>query len=203
MMKRWAGACRAQIGACLRDRRGASAVEFAIVISPFLLTVFFLFQMALSLFWVQSLETSTQAAARAIRTGVVQQAGLSVDQFKQQELCPNLALGLNCSNVTVSVNPVERTWQQARVRGSYAYIDKTRPSLIPAQTDQTAANYCPGGPGDIVFVDAIYRAPVFTPSFWPSSTVTMDNGRRVIVLRATAVVMNEPFQVAGGGIPPC
>ena len=68
----------AQAACCagLPDRRGAAAVEFALVAPPFLALLFAILELALVFFASQALETVTQDSSRLIMTGQAQTAGL-------------------------------------------------------------------------------------------------------------------------------
>ena len=190
----WRVTCgRAALARLLKGDRGAVAVEFALVSIPFVMTVLFILQMALTFFWIQCVEISTVQAARSIRIGAVQEEGLSAEQFKANKLCPFLRAGMDCSRVVVSIYPVEKEWDAARTKGVYRYIDKSVPKLQPAVLDQSAATYCPGGPGDMVFVDVVYKAPAFMGLLAPTGYVTTVAGERVLVLRGTTTIMNEPY----------
>lgn len=71
-----------------RDSRGVVALEFGIVVFPFLLLVFGVITVGLYYFQISSVESAALQAARAIRTGQMQQsqgayAGMTTDAQKK------------------------------------------------------------------------------------------------------------------------
>jgi Flp pilus assembly protein TadG len=58
-----------------RDRKGATAVEFAFVAAPFFLLVFAILEIALIFFASAIIEEAVADAARDIRTGELQSSG--------------------------------------------------------------------------------------------------------------------------------
>src|ERR1700730_8357794 len=95
-----------------KDESGATAVEFAIVALPFVMLLFGVMTICLYFFTYFSLENATWDAARAIRTGQVQQslgayAGKVTVQERQTEfraaLCHYAPAVINCGNAVVIV----------------------------------------------------------------------------------------------------
>src|SRR5688572_11579275 len=86
-----------------RDKRGATVVEFALLVLPFLALMLAIFETFLLLFASQTFETATQRGARLIRTGQAQAAGYDAEEFKA-EICEAMALLFNCmDNLRVDV----------------------------------------------------------------------------------------------------
>src|SRR5580704_10415664 len=88
-----------------RGRRGAAAVEFAMVSIPFLALTFGIIEIGLIYFMAVALENATDMAAREIRTGQLQQAGGATAASFKTLVCSNLSwLGGSCaSNLNVNV----------------------------------------------------------------------------------------------------
>lgn len=86
---------RRQIAATGRDDSGATAVEFALVGLPFLMMLFGILGVGLFFFTTFSLENAVEQAARPIRTGEAQTAGLTRDQFKA-DVCSRLPVSTDC-----------------------------------------------------------------------------------------------------------
>jgi Flp pilus assembly protein TadG len=72
--------------AALRNTDGVAAIEFAMVSLPFFMMMFGLILVGLYFFTTFTLENAVEQAARLIRTGQVQQQGMSADDFKL-EVC--------------------------------------------------------------------------------------------------------------------
>lgn len=78
------------ITAFIAETRGVTAVEFALVAPLLLATILFIMSIGYMLFMSESLDYATQKAARLIKTGQVQAAGLTQAQFVAQDICPLL-----------------------------------------------------------------------------------------------------------------
>ncbi|MEL6370695.1 MAG: TadE/TadG family type IV pilus assembly protein [Pseudomonadota bacterium] len=74
----------------LRDKSGSSAVEFAILIGPFLALMFSTFEIGWYYFANSRMDTVTLDAARLIRTGDVQGINMTSEQFFREVVCPEL-----------------------------------------------------------------------------------------------------------------
>ncbi len=67
----------------LRNERGSTAIEFAMVMPPFLVLVLGILTIALQFFTTVMLEVSVQTASRKLRTGAAQAQGLNLGDFKK------------------------------------------------------------------------------------------------------------------------
>lgn len=67
----------------VRDTRGATAVEFGLVVGPFILLLTVIMVVGLQFFTINALERGVTAAARKLRTGEAQKAGLTFDDFRK------------------------------------------------------------------------------------------------------------------------
>ncbi len=79
-----------------RNTDGMAAVEFAMVSLPFFMMVFGLIVVGLYYFTTFTLENAVEQAARLIRTGQVQQQGMSADDFKL-EVCKRTPQYVDCN----------------------------------------------------------------------------------------------------------
>ena len=87
-----------------RARQGAMAVEFAMVILPFLGLLFATVELGMMFLVSTTMESSAQEAARTVRTGQFQTAGLTQTDYKNS-ICNNLGwLSSDCqANLYVDV----------------------------------------------------------------------------------------------------
>jgi Flp pilus assembly protein TadG len=84
-----------------KNQDGFTAVEFALVIGPFLAILFAIMEVALVYFATFSLENATEQAARLIRTGQAQ--GFSANDFKDS-VCDRVPAFMDCdSDLVVDV----------------------------------------------------------------------------------------------------
>jgi Flp pilus assembly protein TadG len=180
-----------------RDRRGAVAVEFGMVAPALIFAIVAIFQIGYNYFVLSGLDAASHAGARAIMTGAVQQAGLTASQFKANIICPNLPSTMPCSQVVVNVsvvltNPTPlgltskvTTLPAPAVKPTnyYSYVTSNQSGLIFPSTTQASDTFCPGYAGDVVLVQVLYPAPMFTKilnsanssSLWQMSTSTFVN----------------------------
>jgi hypothetical protein len=87
----WTPSARTLFKRWRRDRSGTTAIEFAFVALPFLMLLFGIMGVGLYFFTTFSLENAVEQTGRLIRTGQVQQGGMTEQQFKQKvcELAPS------------------------------------------------------------------------------------------------------------------
>lgn len=86
----------------LLNSSGSTAVEFAIVLGPFLLFVFGVFAIGLHYLATNSLERAVFSASRVIRTGSAQKSNMTVNEFKQM-ICTEAAPHIDCNKLQVHV----------------------------------------------------------------------------------------------------
>lgn len=162
----------------LRHRKGATAVEFAMISVPFFALLMAVVETALVFFANQVLETGVHEAARLIRTGQAQSQGFSETQFRQ-EICDRITSMFTCANVKTDV----------RTYASFAAANLNKPLDNDGNLVENFA-YQPGGASEIVVVRAYYEWPTFVPNLG-LGVGEMANGNRLLV--STAAFRNEPF----------
>ena len=162
-----------------RNRRGAAAVEFALVAPLFFGVLFAIIEMALVFFASQILETVTQDTARLIMTGQAQGAGFTQAQFKNA-VCAKLVTMFDCVN-GVSIDVQSYT--------AFSSVNVTDP-IDSGKNFVPPNNYLPGGPGDIVVVRLFYKWPLFVTGLGFNVANLSGNKR---LLTATAAFQNEPY----------
>ncbi len=163
-----------------RDRRGATAVEFALVVVPFVALMFAIIETALCFFAGQTLETALMNASRAIRTGQAQSASFSAADFKTS-ICNQLTYLFNCSgNLYVSVQTF----------ANFSSITLTTPTDANGNLMTTGYPYAAGNGSSIVLVRAYYEWPVFINTLG-NNLANEPDGKHLLV--ATVAFQNEPF----------
>jgi Flp pilus assembly protein TadG len=162
-----------------RSRGGATAVEFAMVALPFFFLLFAIFDISLMFFASTTLENGIVAAARKIRTGEVQAANITADQFRNI-ICDDISMLLACDGrLAIDVRKYQ-SFSKAKYEPA---LDKNG-NLIGAM------KFEPGSAGDVVVVRAFYVWPVFTPTLGVKFA-NMADGHRL--LEASFAFRNEPF----------
>jgi Flp pilus assembly protein TadG len=160
-----------------RDRKGAAAIEFAMIGIPFLMMLFAIIETAMMFFATQVLESATQDSARLIMTGQAQLGAMSASQFKAN-LCARLVGLFDCTNgVDIEVTSYP----------TFAAVNPTNPLNNGVYTPPSG--YSPGSAGQIVVVRTFYQWPVFVSGFGYNPGNVNGNKR---LLGAVAAFRNEP-----------
>jgi len=179
------------------DVRGATAVEFALVFPLLILTILFVMSIGYILFMSQALDYATQKAARQIKTGQVQTAGLTQTQFLTTVVCPLLPSLFNCNNVIVNVQtmgtitsvPNDSNYPNEYL--SFVNASSTGLTLPPLSNSQT--KYAPGQGQCYIYLQVVYPVPLWLAVLSASAVATTFNNQKVYLIMATATFLNEPF----------
>ena len=177
---------RNRFASFIKDRTGATAVEFAIVAAPFLALIIALIQTFLVFFAQSHLESVVQQASRQIMTGQTQSqtsgdTALQAQTAFQQTVCNQVVILFSCSGLMVDVQ-VATSWSSANTSAPTLTYNAQG---IVSNTWQ----FNPGNAGDIVVVRVMYLWPVFMGPLGFNLS-NQPNGSRMIM--ATAAFQNEP-----------
>jgi Flp pilus assembly pilin Flp len=173
-----------------RDRRGITAVEFALVAPVFFVLLFAIIETAMVFFAGQVLETINQDSARLVLTGQAQGGSLSQEDFKRAVCAHKLSFMFDCGGIYVDV----RSWAQA---GEV----KIPNQIGPGGAFVNDMKYCAGQNGDFVAVRLFYQWPVITIKILnlgynlEYDFSNLSGSKRL--LSALAVFRNEPFPTGG------
>ncbi|MCD7110193.1 pilus assembly protein [Rhizobium sp. DKSPLA3] len=185
------GEGRTVVGRFARDRKGAAAIEFAILVIPFLMVIFASIETFVAFTGEQILANATQTMARKIRTGLLP-ATMNQSEFRAA-FCNELTAMLSCS--TGEVGTPSKLLIDVRSYASFSDI----PIAIPRKggdLDVTGFKYAPGGPGSINLIRAYYRWTVVTDLVRPYITNLRPAGSSMpndYLMATTAAFMNEKF----------
>ena len=167
--------------AFVADRKGATAVEFALVAAPFIALLVALIQTFLVFFAQQLLETAVNQSSRVILTGQAQAQNLTQAQFAQA-VCSNLPILFNCNNLMIDVE-VASSWSSASTGTPNLTYDSNGNVTNTWQ-------FNPGNPGDIVVVKVGYLWPVFLGPLGFNLANQPGNKR---LIQASTAFMNEAY----------
>jgi Flp pilus assembly protein TadG len=177
---------RNRFGAFIKDKKGATAVEFALIATPFLAVIAALIQTFLLFFAQSQLELAVRQSGRQILTGQVQSQDASLTPTQamaafHQTVCNNGAILFTCAGLMVDVQ-VASQWSSANTGTPTLTYDGNGNVTNTWQ-------FNPGNAGDIVVVRVMYLWPVF---FGPIAfnMANQANGSRLIM--ASAAFQNEP-----------
>jgi TadE-like protein len=180
----------------VRSRRGAAAVEFAILALPFMMLLFALMEVMLIFFLQTSLEAAVAQTSRDIRTGLSRPylppappapsspppSSVSRSDFRNA-VCARMWGMADCTNrlfIMVHALPAGTTTVPT---GSWADGSMTRDASGDEPFESSAA-------GQVVVVRAAYVWDLITPGL---SAAFRNYGASSRVLVATTAFRNEPF----------
>lgn len=166
----------------VKDNTGAAAVEFALIMTPLIVTLLLCAQTFI-VFWLDSeIQSIAEKSARQVMTGTAQDAGMTQSSFLQmvQNLAPSPFQG---SAVMVDVKSAS----------TFTALNTTAPVLTYNGAGQVTNtwSYSPGNAGDIVILRVMYDWPIYGG---PLAFGLANQGNNTRLLSGTVVFKNEPYQ---------
>lgn len=172
------------LAALVRDRRGATAVEFAMLAFPFFALFCVIVQSGVQLLAQQTLDMSVERAARLLRTGEFQDAADGSDPATRMRkvLCGSALVFFRCGDLKLDVTRAG-SFSQNQVVPAYDVKKKDWASGFGSHFD------CPAG-DDVVSLRV--AVPVLGPfSLLDFGAQPMGGGQQL--LTATAIFRSEPY----------
>ena len=167
---------------------GATAMEFGLLITPYMLMIFGIFQISFDAYVGSVLSFATTKAARQIMIGAVQSSNLTADQFRTQQICPSLPSFVSCSDVAVNMQKYAGATGTQSIY--YNFVNSTSSGLKYPSLNNANNTYCNGGSGEFVVLQVMYPLSFFS-SLYPSTTTVTNQATGTILLMATATFKNE------------
>lgn len=196
------GEGRTVAGRFARDRKGAAAIEFAILVIPFLMVIFASIETFVAFTGEQLIGNAVDTMARQLRTGAITyNQGKSTDktqaQFRQL-FCNEISIIITCSASEVATP--NKLWLDVRTFTSFAAIPTTIPRTPANSTygelDTSSIAFAPGGATTINMLRAYYKWEVVTDLVRPYiTTVRPSDGSRpyYFLIVETAAFQNEDY----------
>lgn len=183
------------LGEFVRQRRGATAIEFALVAPAFLVLVLFIVTLGYVIVLSATLDNATNKAARQLKVGQPQTQRLSQSQFISQVVCANLPSLFDCASVFVSVQPVTlNDTNQFAYPNSYAKFENAQQTGLTLPSLSNALNpYCPGNGFDYILLQVSYPVNGLMGVFLSTPQAMTYGGQTVYVVASAATYRNEPF----------
>jgi len=178
----------------LRDRDGATAIEFAMLAIPFFLLTFAILESCISLTAGQVVSNSADDIARQFRTGQLRPDPNDTNNQKlakkiRDMICANLEIMVSagCPGLAIDL----------RTFTTFADAAKLTTKLT-ADRDLDTSDFVikPGGPEERNILRVYYKWPVIT-DFMRASLSNIKGG--YILQTGTAIWQNEPFQPLTAG----
>jgi Flp pilus assembly protein TadG len=167
------------------DRRGATAVEFAIIAPVFFALTFSILEAGYFFFVTSAVDQAAARASRLIRTGQAQDAAAPITREAFfDRVCDVVKLFGDCSTrLTVDVTRFNTFGELA--------ADLSAPTCRDADDEAVnAIPYAPGAEREIVRVRICYLHKSFNPALGLNLAETPDGSRKMI---SVTIFRNEPF----------
>jgi Flp pilus assembly protein TadG len=127
-------------------RRGATAVEFALIAPAFFALLIAIFETTIFLFAQQNLQDAAVEAGRLFMTGQAQKSSMTQAQFKTN-VCQIIQALFNCNSLMINVQSYN----------SFSAANTSEPTLTyNAQGQVNNGAYSPGTPGQVTVVQLAY-----------------------------------------------
>jgi Flp pilus assembly protein TadG len=165
-----------------RNRRGAVALEFALVAPVFIALLFAILETGIKFLAGEVLETATQESARMILTGQAQNGSFTTQSQFASHVCNQIpALFTSCNN-NISVD----------IESYPSFSNVTISNPIDSNGNLNTGNfqYSPGNACDIVVVRVFYPWQLFVTSVG-YNPMRMSGNKQL--LSSTAAFRNEPY----------
>ena len=164
-----------------RDRRGATAIEFAMLALPFAMLSFAILETTVTFTAQQLLSNAADKISRQIRTGNLTLDNTTAAQFRAM-ICNEISIivGSDCPELVYDLKHYT----------NFADVPKSIPMGADGDIDSTGFTYDPGGEGTINSLRLFYRWPVMI-DFMRSSMSNLPNDKTLLF--ATVTWQNEPF----------
>lgn len=167
------------------NRKGVTAIEFALLATPFFLLLLGTLEVAAIFLTETSLTQALETNVRIIRTGAAQTSAPAVTaaQF-QQRVC-------NTMRQTLPSVDCARLYVDVQAFGSFGASSVAGgPPISNGQFDPTQLTYNPGGGDETILARAYYEYRVVTPMLSLLLANLSDNVR---LLQSTDLFRSEPF----------
>ena len=167
-----------------RAHRGIVALEFGLVVFPFLAMLMAIVQVSFALYVQSVLNFAALESARQVQIGAVPST-TSPSVFLNSIVCPNLSGLLQCSAITIDLEAVNDYY-------TCANVTLTVPS---AGVSQSKMNFSSGVPGNLMFLRLVYQAPVYSTLWFTGSNTNYIQATAAFVNESASILSSTP---AGG-----
>ncbi len=172
--------------AWVANRKGSTAVEFAIVAPILLALIFSIFEAGWYFFVTTSVQQATGNAARLIRTGQAQNGDMSADAFFD-EICGVVSAFGDCEDkLTIDISKFSDFAALANDLSEPVCRDRDDPSIAGAQ--YTTGDF--GAQRDIIRVRICFLYEPINPGLGLNLAQTAHGERKIV---SVSIFRNEPF----------
>ena len=166
----------------LNREDGSVAVEFAMIIVPFVYLTIAIIELAMMTAASNMLEAAVNESSRSIRTGQIQeQTALPPQEAFEEELCSHLFVIVDCDEVSFEV--ISMPGDSFSEAAAYQPVYDEDGNLVPRDFDAGSSN-------DVVMIRATFRYQLMTPLF---SRIFSQEPDQTIPMISTVVIETEPY----------
>lgn len=168
----------------IRNKKGAAAVEFALIAPILLGLVFSSFELGFAMMKITTVDHAVAKATKLIYTGAATTGGITQKQM-EDIICEELTLFRNCeNNISVELAPVSSF--RDRLSGNVICRDSANPPVIAP-----SITYNPGANDQVLIMRVCLISDLITPGIKLGLRMpTTSTGRSQIV--STTAFRNEP-----------
>ena len=168
------------INTWFRQRKGAAAIEFSLLVVPFVFITLGIIEVSLMFLSASIVEGATDSAARLIRTGQIQQSSGDPEDMFRDALCVYTTALVNCDDLTFEVLTMD------------SYSDYTD-AVYDSDGSMISQGFDPGGSNNKVIIRVSWRYEMITPVIG-----TILNGADgATTFLSTIVLQSEPYEFQG------
>lgn len=180
-----------------RDRRGATAIEFALLALPFVFAMFAVLEYGYVYLINASMDNAVAVASRLIRTGQAQtQTQTSNGATSPSPMTQTQFATAVCKQMSWVPNCTGSLQVSAEVQPSWTGQSSTSPTQGGVLKTNLPFNM--GADRCIVLIHSYYIWQMITPTIWGGASKVNGNG---ILLTSAALIVNEPYS-QGSATPP-
>lgn len=162
------------------DKKGATAVEFALIAGPFIWLLIGLVELALYFTTASLMAEAANVGARMIRTGQIEQ-NADPEQAFIDAVCDRAAVFIPCEDIQYQVTRVPN--------GQFQSADNFQPTMDD-DGNLTGQGYEQGSESSVMIVRVGYRFPFLTPLI---GGLLADGPRQTRLILNTIVMKSEPY----------
>ncbi len=164
----------------IRKDDGATAIEFSLLMMPYVLISLAIIEMSLMFMSASLLEGASDSASRLLRTGQIQQSNSDPEEMFRNALCEYAVVLIDCSEMVVEVVKLD------------SYSDYTA-VVYDVDGNMISSGFDAGGSNDKLLVRVAYRYEMITPIV--GRLLNGDDGGTLFV--STIVLQTEPYEFQG------
>jgi Flp pilus assembly protein TadG len=164
-----------------KDERGSTAIEFVLLVFPFLLMMFGIIETGLSFATQQVMSNAADDLARSIRVNEIKQADVTAAGV-HDAICDQISfmVATGCPQLFVDLKEYAK----------YSDIPLAIPRKTDGDLDTAGFSATPGGERSKNQIRVFYRWPIYT-NFMRKYIAELPNGNTL--LYATLTWQNEPY----------